>query len=67
MVQIRNFALGQWRRRLDTHPLTASDGRIVVGGSFTSYNGVNACRIARPHSDGVLDQSFSVSSGRTMK
>ncbi|WP_166648050.1 T9SS type A sorting domain-containing protein [Hymenobacter sp. UV11] len=36
-----------------------SDGKIVVGGSFTTYNGVARNRIARLNLDGSLDASFS--------
>lgn len=35
-----------------------SDGKIIIGGSFTSYNGVTRNRIARLNSDGTLDTSF---------
>ena len=36
------------------------DGKILIGGFFTSYNGQNAQKIARLNSDGTLDTSFSV-------
>ena len=35
-----------------------SDGKIVVGGQFTSINGVARTNIARLNSDGSLDTSF---------
>lgn len=35
------------------------DGKIVIGGAFTSYNGVTRNRIARLNSDGSLDPTFS--------
>lgn len=35
-----------------------SDGRVVIGGMFTSVNGVAHHRIARLHGDGMLDTSF---------
>lgn len=34
------------------------DGKIMVGGSFTSYNGNNAGRIIRLNSDGSYDATF---------
>jgi uncharacterized delta-60 repeat protein len=34
-------------------------GRIVVGGSFTSYNGVTVNRLARLNQDGTLDETFN--------
>jgi uncharacterized delta-60 repeat protein len=38
-----------------------SNGKIVVGGLFTSYNSIPANYIARLNSDGTLDSSFSPS------
>ncbi len=35
-----------------------SDGKILIGGSFTTYNGVARNYIARIHSNGSLDTSF---------
>lgn len=40
-----------------------SDGKIVIGGNFTTFNGVSANRIARLNSDGTLDEGFSTSTG----
>jgi uncharacterized delta-60 repeat protein len=40
-----------------------SDGKILVGGNFTTYNGTSRPRIIRLESSGVLDTSFTVSSG----
>jgi uncharacterized delta-60 repeat protein len=37
----------------------ASDGKILAGGPFTTYNGVNRKYIARLNSSGTLDTSFS--------
>jgi len=39
------------------------DGKIIVVGSFTTYNGASASRTARLNTDGSLDTSFSVGSG----
>jgi uncharacterized delta-60 repeat protein len=36
-----------------------SDGKIIIGGSFTSYNGFTINRIARLNTDGTLDISFN--------
>ncbi|MEN2415635.1 T9SS sorting signal type C domain-containing protein [Flavobacterium mesophilum] len=41
------------------------DGKIIVGGSFTSYNGVSAGRLIRLNSDGSYDPSFNTSVGAT--
>jgi uncharacterized delta-60 repeat protein len=40
-----------------------SDGKILIGGSFTSYNGTSRNRIARLNSDGNLDTSFDPGMG----
>ena len=39
------------------------DGKILIGGSFTSYNGVSRNRFARINTDGSLDTAFNVGSG----
>ncbi len=40
-----------------------SDGKIVIGGDFTSYNGTSRNRIARLNSDGTLDGGFDPGTG----
>jgi uncharacterized delta-60 repeat protein len=40
-----------------------SDGKIIIGGSFTSYNGVVISRIARLNTDGTLDTTFNPGTG----
>lgn len=40
-----------------------ADGRILIGGSFTNYNGTTLNRIARLNSDGSVDSTFNVGSG----
>jgi hypothetical protein len=40
--------------------LVQSDGKILVGGSFTSYNGVARNNIVRLNNDGTLDTTFTV-------
>lgn len=35
------------------------DGKIIIGGSFSSYQGVPRKGIARLHPDGTLDQTFN--------
>ncbi len=44
---------------LAAHP----DGSILVGGTFSSYNGTNRSRIARLDYDGGLDTSFNPGTG----
>jgi uncharacterized delta-60 repeat protein len=39
------------------------DGKIIITGSFTSYDGIVANNIARLNTDGSLDTSFSTGTG----
>ncbi len=39
------------------------DGKIIVGGEFTSYNGISRSKIARLNINGSLDTSFDPASG----
>jgi large repetitive protein len=39
-----------------------SDGKVLIGGSFTTYNGVS-CNLARVNPDGSLDATFGGSGG----
>jgi uncharacterized delta-60 repeat protein len=43
-----------------------SDGKIVIGGQFTTYNGTARNRIARINTDGSLDTGFDPGSGITV-
>ncbi|MDQ7826993.1 MAG: delta-60 repeat domain-containing protein [Candidatus Eremiobacteraeota bacterium] len=40
-----------------------SDGKIVIGGGFSNYDGVARQRVARANSDGTIDTAFNSSSG----
>ena len=42
-----------------------SDGKIIVGGNFTSYNGISAGRIIRLNEDGSYDATFNTTIGAT--
>jgi uncharacterized delta-60 repeat protein len=39
------------------------DGKIIIGGSFTSYNGVTVNRIVRLNNDGTRDNTFNPGTG----
>lgn len=41
--------------------LAQPDGKVLIGGDFTSYNGQNADHIARLNTDGSLDSTFNPS------
>lgn len=43
--------------------IVQSDGKLVIGGDFTSYNGTPAGRIARITTTGALDPTFATGSG----
>lgn len=40
-----------------------SDGKIIIGGDFTTYNGVPASHLARLNTDGSLDATFNAGTG----
>ena len=40
-----------------------SDGKILVGGAFTVFNGVNCNRIVRLNTDGAVDPDFNSGAG----
>lgn len=42
-----------------------ANGKILVGGSFTSYNGNSAGRLIRLHSNGSFDATFNTITGAT--
>jgi uncharacterized delta-60 repeat protein len=42
-----------------------SDGKIIVGGSFTTYNGISAGRLIRLNPDGSYDPSLNTTVGAT--
>ncbi|MFC6245231.1 T9SS sorting signal type C domain-containing protein [Flavobacterium psychroterrae] len=42
-----------------------TDGKIIVAGSFTSYNGNNSGRLIRLNQDGSQDTTFNTSPGAT--
>jgi uncharacterized delta-60 repeat protein len=46
--------------------LVQPDGKILIGGNFTIYNGVNRNYIARINSDGSLDTTFNPGAGTNM-
>jgi len=40
-----------------------SDGKLIIGGDFTSFNGVTVKRIVRLNSDGTRDTAFTTNTG----
>lgn len=41
--------------------LIQPDGKIILGGSFTTFNGISANRLIRLNSDGSIDTTFNTS------
>ena len=46
--------------------VTQSDGKILLGGSFTTFNGATVNRIVRLNADGTVDTAFSTNTGTGM-
>jgi len=42
---------------------SVEDGKVLIGGVFTSYNGSSINRIARLNTDGTLDTTFDIGTG----
>ena len=40
-----------------------SDGKYIIGGNFSDYNGITKLLLARINEDGTLDTSFSIPNG----
>lgn len=53
-----NFSIGTGPNNRVYAIRLLNDGRILIGGWFTSYNGIGGIRIARLHPDGSLDDTF---------
>lgn len=58
-----NFVNGTGFNRNVNNSLIQSDGKIIVGGYFTSYSGISSNRIARLNTDGSYDSTFTIGSG----
>ena len=56
---LQGITSGSWVNSLAIQ----SDGKIIIAGTFTSYNGVLANRIVRVNADGSRDASFACGSG----
>jgi uncharacterized delta-60 repeat protein len=56
-------AIGANDNALVADIIIQKDQKIVIGGSFTSYNGVSRNAIARLNTDGSLDTTFYVGTG----
>ena len=52
------FTLGTGANSTVNTAVLQGDGKIIIGGDFTSYNGTSRNRIARLNADGTLDATF---------
>lgn len=57
------FNVGNGPNNIASAIAIQSDGKIIVGGQFTSYSGSALNRITRVNTDGTRDTSFNVGTG----
>ncbi|MES2731356.1 MAG: T9SS type A sorting domain-containing protein [Bacteroidota bacterium] len=57
------FKTGTGANNVIREVLLQTDGKILIGGLFTTYNGKTANRIARLNVDGSVDTTFHVGTG----
>jgi uncharacterized delta-60 repeat protein len=58
-----SFDPGDGANNSVTSTALQDDGKILIGGAFTSYNGIESNRVARLHEDGSLDTTFAPLTG----
>lgn len=58
-----SFTVGAGFDAIPTEIKIQSDGKILVGGYFTTYNGTSSNRIIRLNTDGSIDTSFNIGTG----
>ncbi len=58
-----SFLTGSGANGTVTKIIVQPDGKIIVAGEFTSYNGTPASRLARLNADGTFDSTFAIGEG----
>jgi uncharacterized delta-60 repeat protein len=58
-----SFIIGTGANNLIYDVAVQADGKIIIVGYFTSFNGVSVNRVARLNVDGSLDASFNIGGG----
>ncbi len=58
-----NFNTGTGANDIVITTALQPDGKIIIGGRFTTFNGIARSRIARLNTDGSLDSTFNPGSG----
>lgn len=57
------FNIGQGANNVIYDMVLQPDGKVLIAGIFTQYNGVTANSVARINTDGSLDETFNSGSG----
>lgn len=57
------FTVGTGTNNIVNTLALQSDGKILVGGNFTTFNSLSQNRIVRLNADGTLDSTFNVGTG----
>lgn len=60
---LNNFLLGDGFNNAVRALAFQNDGKVLIGGSFTTYDGISATRIARLNTNGSIDNTFVTGSG----
>lgn len=58
-----SFTIGTNPNSTPNLVLLQSDGKILVGGDFTTFNGITANKLVRLNANGSVDTSFSIGTG----
>ena len=59
------FNIGTGLNAQGTRIATQSDGKVIVGGNFTTYNGTAVAPMIRINTNGTLDATFTAPTGMT--
>lgn len=62
-----DFMVGTGANNRVTSAVLQLDGKVVIGGNFTTYNSTTANRVARLNLDGSLDGGFTPGSGANLQ
>jgi uncharacterized delta-60 repeat protein len=54
-----NFSIGTGASAATNPSVIQADGKIIIGGSFTTFNGANKYRIVRLNTNGTIDNNFN--------
>ena len=57
------FNVGTGTDQMVRAVVVQADGKVIIGGNFTTYNGASVNRIARLNTDGSLDPTFAIGTG----